>query len=548
MVLTKGREAGPAANKERRCLRSWKEIASYLHASVATAQRWEKLEGLPVHRHLHKKLGSAYAYTSEIDHWQTQRCPEAPRVTIAATTTLGESPQKPMLAVLPLENLTGDPGQDYFVDGLTEEIITEMGHLFADRMGVIARTSVMRYKSKATSVSRIARELRVGYVLEGSIRRVDSRVRVAAQLIETSGQTHIWAQTYERRIGDIFAVQREIAQAVAERVGIHLCSSRGALRWSVDPEAYECYLKGRFQWYQLSREHIDIALKYFQLAAEKDPDYALAHAGIADVWFIRGDSGVIPAREAYPAVQAALSRALELDDSLADVRIILANCMFAYEWDWSSAEAEFRRAIELNPNSAHAHFMYADFLISMRRFDEATGEMDQVLRLDPFNYFFRCFQGWHLLYRGHDDDAIGRLRQTLRAEPRLAAAHLALWGVFHRKGMETEALAAARTFYGLLGDTEVVETLRSGAACDYQQVMRFAAEKLAARSTRTFVPAIRIARLFAQAGANVEALHWLERAYEGREPPLVHLGVGWDWNDLRNEPRYRQLLSRMKLP
>jgi TolB-like protein/Tfp pilus assembly protein PilF len=452
-----------------------------------------------------------------------------------------------MLAVLPLENLTGDPAQDYFADGLTEEIITEMGRLFADRMGVIARTSVMRYKSKRTSVRRIARELGVGYVLEGSIRRVDSRVRVAAQLIETSGQTHIWAQAYERPIGDIFAVQSAIAQAVAEKVGIQLGSFRRGLRQSANPEAYDCYLKGRFEWYKLSREHFDIALQYFQFAAERDPDCALAHAGIADVWWIRGDNGIIPACEAYPAAQAALSRALHLDDSLADVRVILANCKFAYEWDWIGAEIEFQRALELNPNSAHAHFMYADFLTSMRRFEQAAREMDRVLELDPFNYFFRCFLGWHLLYRRRDDDAIALLRKTLRAEPRLAATHLALWGAFHRKGMETEALAEARAFYDVLGDGEVVETLWPGATCDYAQAMRTAADKLAARSIRTFVPAIRIARLYAQAGVNANALHWLEKAYDDREPPLVHLTVGWDWDNLQNEASFQRLLNGMNL-
>lgn len=538
-----------AADRENRTLRSWKEIAAYLRASVATVQRWEKVEGLPVHRHLHNQLGSAYANTSEIDSWRIQRSPEASRLITTLSKQDLERP-KPMLAVLPLENLTGDSAQDYFVDGLTEEITTELGRLFADRMGVIARTSVMRYKSKPAGISRIARELGVGYALEGSIRRVGSRVRVAVQLIETSGQTHLWAQAYERTIGDMFAVQIEIAQAVAEKVGIRLCSYAPRPRHSENPEAYECYLKGRFQWYKLSRENFDSALQYFQLAAEKDPDYAPAHAGIADVWWIRGDNGIIPAREAYPAAQKALSRALQLDDSLADAHTILANCKFAYEWDWAGAEAEFRRAIELNANSAHAHFMYADFLISMCRFDEAAEEMDRVLQLDPWNQFFRCFLGWHLLYRRRDDDATAQLRHTLRAEPRLPAAHLALWGASHRKGMDPQALAEATAFYEALGDTEIAEVLKRSLKPngDYGQAMCIAAGKLADRSTRTFVPATRIARLYAQAGANAEALFWLEKAYKDHEPPLVHLGVGWDWDDLRKESRFIRLLDDMKLP
>lgn len=549
MDLTKGAKPGVAASKQDRCLRSWKEIAAYLRASVATVQRWERVEGLPVHRHLHNKLSSAYAYTSEIDCWQTQRSPETLPL-IGARSKVDLLPPKKMLAVLPIENLTRDPEQDYFSDGLTEEIITELGRLFADQMGVIARTSVMRYRSKPASVARIRRELGVDYVLEGSMRRTGSRVRVAAQLVETSGQTHMWAQAYERAVIDLFAVQVEIAKAVAEKVGIQLQLSHRMPRQSANPEAHECYLKGRFQWYKLSRQHFDNALQYFQLAAEKDPDYALAHAGIADVWWIRGDNGIIPAREAYPAAQKALSRALRLDDSLADVHTILANCRFAYEWDWHGAEAEFRRAIELNCNSAHAHFMYSDFLISLRRFNEAAVEMDRVLQLDPCNYFFQCFRGWHLLYRGCDHDAIAQLRHTLHAEPHLPAAHLALWGAYHRKGLDKEALAEARSFYTELEDSEIADALRlplSGAH-DYQQAMCVAADKLVARSRRTFVPAIRIARLYAQAGANADALRWLERAYHDREPPLVHLAVGWDWDNLRSEPRFRTLLSAMKLP
>ena len=317
-----------------------------------------------------------------------------------------------------------------------------------------------------------------------------------------------------------------------------------------NPEAFECYLKGRFHWYKLSREHFDIALDYFQLAVVKDPNFALAHAGIADIWWIRGDNGIVPAREAYPKAKAALSKALELDDSLADVHVILGNCKFAYEWDWKGAETDFLRAIELNPNSAHAHFMYSDFLFSMRRFDLGSVEMDRALQLDPFNFFFQCFLGWHLLYRRRDDDAIAHLRKTLRVEPDLAAAHLALWGAYHRNGKDTEARAEARAFYRMLGDIEIAEALRvrPGAPCDYARAMRTAADKLAARSIRAFVPAVRIARLYAQAGENAKALHWLEKAYSDREPPLVHLSVGWDWDNLRSERRFQCLLNNMRFP
>ncbi len=199
----------------------------------------------------------------------------------------------------------------------------------------------------------------------------------------------------------------------------------------------------------------------------------LAHAGIADVWWIRGDNGIVPAREAYLRAQAALSKALALDDSLADVHVIQANCRFANEWDWKGAETEFLRAIKLNPNSAHARFMYSDFLICMRRFDRAQEEIDRVLQLDPFNPFFQCFLGWHLLYLGCSDEAVAQMQKTLRAEPYLPAAHLGLWGAFYRKGRFKDALAEAREFYSMLADDEIADTLntQSNAQACYTRIM-----------------------------------------------------------------------------
>ncbi len=535
-------------------LDSWKEIACYLRKDIRTLHRWETEESLPIYRHVHKKRGTVYAYKAEVDAWRGNRGSRVankvrPRPTAQEAN---ESIQSIRMAVLPFENLSDDPGQEYFSDGLTEEMITQLGCLQAARLRVIARTSVMQYKGTRKDVSRIGRELGVHYVLEGSVRRYAERVRISAQLIQVSDQTHLWAESYDRDLSDILSLQREVTQAIVRQIKVAMTPETAERLTDVriNPDAYEAYLKGRFLWYKLSREHLDTALEYFQLALEKDPNYALAYAGIAYVWLSRSDIGVIPPHEAFPKAKAAALKCVQLDDTLPEGHEILANVRRHYEWDWEGAEREFQRAIHLNPNSADAHFMYADFLVSMTRSEKAQAEIERALELDPFNFFYTCFFGWHLLYLRRYDEAIGQLRKALRIEPNFPAAHLGLWGAFHKKGMEREALAEAGRFFALLCDDEVAAALAHGYAdeCSYAEAMRVAAEKLAVRSLRVFVPAVRIARLYAHAGEKDSALQWLATAYEGREPPLVHLRVGWDWENLRDDPRFQALLRLLNFP
>ncbi len=536
-------------------LDSWKEIASYLKRHVRTVRRWEGTQGLPVHRHPYLKRGLVYAYRDELDTWWHSGLgpPEGASAAHARGRPVsGASTERVMLAVLPFENLTGDSGQEYFSDGLTVEVITHLGRLHAAGLGVIARASVMQYKGARKAVHQIGRELGVDYVLEGSVRRAAERVRISVQLVEARGQAHLWAESYDRDLSDILVLQEELAQAVAEKIGLKL-APRGQTRLArppaVHPVAFEAYLKGRFHWYRLSPTHLDTALEYFQLALQQDPSCALAHAGIADVWLVRADSGLMPPSLAFPQVRSTILKAIELDDSLAESHVIMANCRFLNEWDWAGAEAEFQEAIQISPNCADAHFMYSDFLSATRRFRESLAERERTQRLDPLNFFFQCFFGWHLVYMGRYDEAIGELLGSLATEPDFPAAHLGLWGAFYKKGMQVEALAEARKFFGSLSDAEVVEALDgSHEQSGYRRAMRRAAEALAARSKRVFIPAVRIARLYAHAGEEGRAVDWLERAYEERDPPLVHLGVGWDWDSLRENRRFEDLLRRMSLP
>jgi TolB-like protein len=461
-------------------------------------------------------------------------------------------PEPPIrsLAVLPLANLSGDPQQDYFADGLTDALITDLAKIRA--LKVISRTSVMQYKGVQKPLAVVARELGVEGIIEGSVQRSGGQVRITVQLIRAATDAHLWAESYARDFRDVLTLQGEVARAVAREIKVALTpeeSTQLSRPRSVSPEAYEAYLKGQFHWWGLSPGHLDTALGYFQFALEKDPNYALAYVGIANVWLLRGDAGFMPPTEAFPKARAAVSKALELDDTLAEAHITLANITALYDRDWLAGEREFRRGIELNPNNADGHLMYADFLISMKRSEEWEAEIQRVLELDPFNTFFRCFYGWQLVYARRYDEAIAQVRKVLSTAPDFSSAHMGLWGAFYKKSMHERAVAEARKFFAVLGDSEVEDALKRGyAEGGYARAMHLGAEVLAARSTRTHVPAVRVARLYAHAGENDQVMKWLEKAYEQREVALIHLGVAWDWDIVRHDSRFQDLLRRMNFP
>jgi serine/threonine-protein kinase len=454
------------------------------------------------------------------------------------------------LAVLPLSNLSGDPEQEYFADGMTEALITDLSKIRA--LKVISRTSVMQFKNVKKPLPEIAQALGVDGILEGSVQRSGGRVRITAQLIRAATDTHLWAESYERDTRDVLTLQAEVAQAIAHEIKAAVSPEETRTLGGaspVNPDAYEAYLKGQSHWYHLSREHLDAALGYFELALQKDPNYARAYVGVANVWIERGDAGFMQPSETIPKAKAAISEALALDDTLAEAHIALANIVGPYGHDWSAAEREFRRGIALNPNSADGHFMYADFLISMRRTQEWNTEVQRALELDPFNPFFPCFYGWHLVYVHRYDEAISQFHKVLATEPDFSSAHMGLWGALYKTGRHKEALAEAKSFFAVLGDHEVEDALTRGdAAGGYTQAMHLAAEVLAARSTRTHVPGVRIARLYAHAGEKDQVMKWLEKAYEQGEIPLVHLSVAWDWDNVRDDPRFQDLLRRMNFP
>ncbi len=454
------------------------------------------------------------------------------------------------VAVLPLRNVSGDPEQEYFSDGMTEALISDLAKIGA--LKVISRTSAMRYKGTEKTLPEIARELNVDAVLEGSVLLEGERVRITAQLIEAETDQNLWADNYERDLRDIMSVQGEVARAIAQAIQIQLTpeeTARLASARPVDPEAHENYLKGVFHYQKLTPPDLDAALSYFELALEKDPDYALAYVGIARVWGGRQQMGFVPASEATPLQKVAVLKALELDDSLAEAHSALASLKTWSEWDWSTAESEFRRAIELNPSYPEVRVWYWELLDSTGRWEEGMAQMERLLELDPHNSLFQGFFGQSLVFRRRYDDAIAQLQKVIRTEPNLQLAHALLWRAFHQKRMYEEALAEAKKVFALLGYSEVAEALDRGyAQGGYAGAMRLAAETLAARSKRTYVQAMQIAKLYAHAGEKDRALDWLEKAYQERESRLVYLGVVPEWDPLRDDPRFQDLLRRMNLP
>ena len=353
-----------------------------------------------------------------------------------------------MVAVLPFQNLTGDPAQDYFSDGLTEEMIAELTRLNQDHLGVIARTSVMLYKQSPKPLDQIGRELGVQYVMEGSVRRDSSRVRITAELIQVKDQTHLWAREYDRELKNSLALQSEIAQEIGDEIQISLGESNGvkasnhpaAIHSTASYEAYDLYLKGRYFWNKRTRAGFLQAASYFQQAIAKDPKYASAYAGLADTFGLMSTWYAAPQQEFMPKAKAAALNALALDDSLAEAHASLALVAENYDYDWQTAEKEFRRAIQLNPDYATAHQWYAEYLAWQGRFDEALAESERARQLDPMSLIIATDRGTILFYARKYDRAIDQFRAVLDMDPAFDNARGLVAVTYVQQGKFAEAL------------------------------------------------------------------------------------------------------------
>jgi serine/threonine protein kinase/Tfp pilus assembly protein PilF len=455
------------------------------------------------------------------------------------------------IAVLPLANLSGDPQQEYFADGITESLITDLGRLTGLK-AVIARGSVMRYKNTEMPPAEIARELNVDALMTGAVVRSINRVRVTAQLIHPESGEQLWTEHYEYDLGDLLQLQNEVTRAIAAEIRVKLTANEQArlatARW-INPQAYETYLMGRFHWYKMTPQGLDRAVEYFQLTLDKDPNYAPAYARIGFVWCIRAHTGLLPSREGFTKARKCAVKALELDSTLPEAHDLLGSILTWYEWDWAAGEKEYQRAIELNPNYADVRCFYSYFLHAMRRSLEAKSQIERALELDPYNFFFHMAMGMQLNDENQPDDALVSLQRAATLQPDSLFVHANLWSVFEQKAEYEKALSEARQYFNVLGVQDVVQSLdRGDALVGYRPAMRLAADALVSRSKQTFVSAMNVALLYASAGEEELCLDWLENAYHEHASRLPYLNVLPMLVPLRSHPRFQELVRLMKFP
>jgi len=456
------------------------------------------------------------------------------------------------LAVLPLENLSHDPEQEYFADGMTEALTTELAQISA--LKVISHTSVVQFKGTKKSLPQIAQELGVDAVVEGAVQRSGDKVGITVQLIHAPSDRHLWAKSYERGLRDVLALQREVAQAITDEIKAKLTPPEKARLASARPinsEAYENYLRGRFLLSTQGDVEARKGMAYFQRAIQKDPNYALAYAGLAESYITLSQpwNGDLTPQEALPQAEAAARKALEIDDSLGEAQLALARVSL-YHWDWPAAEKEYRRALELNPNDAMAHGWYGEYLEAMARNEEAIVELRQAIALDPLNSNHVTHLGSVFYHARQYDQGIREFQKALGLEPDMIYAHQALGWVYEQKKMYREAIAEQEKGVNLTNrDAFAVASLgmvlgESGRKREARKLL----EELQERSKQRYISPCLIALVQIGLGNRDQAIESLEQGYTDRDQGMMYLKVDPQMDDLRSDPRFQDLLRRVGLP
>ncbi len=465
------------------------------------------------------------------------------------------STERVMLAVLPFDNLTGDASQDYFSDGLTEEMIAQLGHLNPERLGVIARTSVMQYQNSREPLQQIGHDLGVQYVLEGSFRRDSQDVRITAHLIQVSDQKTVWARQYDRRPNDLLAVQEEIAQETADEIQTTLGGVRKRIGANSSPietptsyEAYDLYVKGRFFWNKRTLEGFQQAVGYFQQAIAKDPNYARAYSGLADSYTLLSSYNFGSPNELIPKARAAALRALQIDDNLAEAHASLALIAENYDWDWQTAGREFRRAIDLDPNYPTAHQWYAEYFAWQGQFDEAFAESERARQLDPLSLIIATDHGALLYYSHQYDRAIDQFRTTLEMEPNFPHAHILMYA-YVQEGRYSDALADIEQWrrHGDFADAWAFESYiyaRSGKLAQAQRA--FAEFERLSRDNPSDSISIHII-VYAGMGDRDKLFAYLQEALQQHLNALTALKVDPLYDPYRSDPRFQAFLRKVGL-
>jgi len=457
------------------------------------------------------------------------------------------------LVVLPLENLSGDRDQDYFADGMTDELTANLAKIRSLR--VISRSTAMAYKGTHKPLSDIARELHVDAVVEGTVLRAGDRVRITAELVQVSTDHHLWADTYESQLGDVLALQNRVSSAIVDEIRIKLTKEdkeRLARNPAVSPGAYEEYLKGRYYWNKRSADGFAKAIQYFEAATRKDPQYALAYAGLADCYGIIGATiyGSVPTAEAAPKAKAAAIRALEIDPSLAEAETSLATAKFNYDWDWAGAAEGFKRATQLDPTYATAYQRYSLYSIAMGRFDDSLEQIKRARDLDPLSISINSSFGWRLYLARQYDRSIVQLRDTLEMDPSYEWAHLVLGQAYEQKGEYNVAIDELRKAVELSHNSPLMISALAhayGLSGNQPEAQRLLTQLLA-QSAQRYVSPYYIAMVYVAMGKNDLAMNWMEKALADRSNGLVFLKVEPELDPLRSNPRFLALQHELHFP
>ena len=457
------------------------------------------------------------------------------------------------LAVLPLENLSAQPSDEYFTDGMTDALITTLAQIRALR--VISRTSVMRYKGARKSLPEIAGELNVDAIVEGTVLRSEGRVRIATQLIHAATDAHLWARQYETDLRDVLTLQSQVARAIADEIRVQLSpheKSRLAAGRPVNPGAYETFLKGRHFWYKRSPDALKKAVEYLQQAVAVDPGFALAHAGLADGYVSLGWDlfGLASPSDTYPAAKQAAQKALELDPTCGEAHAAAGWIAAGFDWDWTAAERAFQRAIELQPQYGPVHIWYSHFLRAMDRTEESLAESRRALECDPLGLVLNMHLGWHHIYSRRYERAVEQLQKTLELDRTFITAHMFLGQAYGQLGAFADSITHYEKAVELsqrhapylaeLGHGYAVAGRRDDAMAMLNELIQL--------SSRQYVGARGIAEIYLALDDRDSAFSWLERAFSQRNGWLIHMRENPRFDRVRSDPRYLNLIQRLNLP
>ena len=454
------------------------------------------------------------------------------------------------IAVLPFANLSNDPKTEYLSDGITETLINNLSQL--PNLAVMSRNTVFRYKGQATDPEKVGRDLHVRAILTGRLFQTGDELMISVSLEDVQNSRQIWGEQYNRKLSNLLSVQQEIASDICGRLRPRFAGEEKRLlvkRPTENAEAYQLYLQGLFYWNKWTQGDFKKAADYFTQAVQKDPRYALSYAGLADSYSLLGDAGYLPPSEAWPKAKTAAMQALDIDGSLAEAHTSLGLVKEHFEWDWAGAEKEFERAIELNPNLATAHHWYGDYLTNMGRFGEGITETKKAQELDPLSLMINTTMGWQFYLAGQNENAVEQLRKVLDIDPKFSPARRILEELYAHLGRHKEAVAERETALSLSGGPELAASIEEDfTKSGYKGVLQSWLQGLTELSKHSYVSPYSIAESYMRMGEKQKAFEWVEKAYEEHDSGLVSLAVEPMFEPLRSDPRFKEILRRMKLP